>query len=455
MTTYNTLIKEHNKNKDDIVGINEQLADIVQVNVKDFGAKGDGVTNDIESFKSAINYLSSIGGGQLIIPNTGNKYIISTSNPTILSPTRVVIGANNIHIRGIGNPTIKMNGITQTYIESIDDYLSSGRDVFTVFSFIGVKNCSVKDINFEGEWECTGYHRFASPRAKAIGFMGCEDCVVENVKGFGIMGNLVNAVNSSSVYDGVYKTCNNIKIINSVAIQCYENGFNFMGGTYNCSINNCYATQCGTNGFEGGTIGLTVTGNIFTKNKGSGIAFSGVNTTVTGNVLTENGTDSENGYGNGLQVTYSSDLSTNSGLIQNNIISKNKGFGVMLYPSVKDITIDNNIIKNNCIRNVYQYGIYVTGTSDKKISNISITNNNISDDIGNMVNAVTIGNADFVKVSNNFINMFNDKTYSVIVQSSSTNCNVIENVVNKPVVVNYSALNCTKYNNIGNSKKNN
>lgn len=28
MTTYNTLIKEHNKNKDDIVGINEQLADM-------------------------------------------------------------------------------------------------------------------------------------------------------------------------------------------------------------------------------------------------------------------------------------------------------------------------------------------------------------------------------------------------------------------------------------------
>ena len=25
MTTYNTLIKEHNKNKDDIVGINSQL----------------------------------------------------------------------------------------------------------------------------------------------------------------------------------------------------------------------------------------------------------------------------------------------------------------------------------------------------------------------------------------------------------------------------------------------
>lgn len=45
------------------------------VSVKDFGAMGDGATNDAAAFQAAIDYCNSIGGGTVLVP-AGN-YIIS------------------------------------------------------------------------------------------------------------------------------------------------------------------------------------------------------------------------------------------------------------------------------------------------------------------------------------------------------------------------------------------
>src|SRR5699024_2105772 len=102
-----------------------------------FNLSPDGVSDDTAIFQQAINYLGSIGGGTLIIPKMANDYTLVASNPTVSNPKRILINKDNIHIEGVGKPVIQMKGITKAYIDSINDISSSGRDVFTVFAFVG------------------------------------------------------------------------------------------------------------------------------------------------------------------------------------------------------------------------------------------------------------------------------------------------------------------------------
>jgi hypothetical protein len=54
-----------------------RFADVV--NVKDFGAVGDGVADDTIAIQSALNYCYSTGGGIVHLPPTGNAYRITDS----------------------------------------------------------------------------------------------------------------------------------------------------------------------------------------------------------------------------------------------------------------------------------------------------------------------------------------------------------------------------------------
>src|SRR5699024_2399562 len=54
--------------------VTAQLAQIVTVNVKQMGAKGDGVTDDYEALRSSYNLINQHGGGTLLFP-PGTYYI--------------------------------------------------------------------------------------------------------------------------------------------------------------------------------------------------------------------------------------------------------------------------------------------------------------------------------------------------------------------------------------------
>jgi hypothetical protein len=60
-------------------------------NVKAYGAKGDGVTDDSAAFASALAALPSTGGA-LLIPPTGNSYVLSSARLAVLTSNILISG---------------------------------------------------------------------------------------------------------------------------------------------------------------------------------------------------------------------------------------------------------------------------------------------------------------------------------------------------------------------------
>lgn len=72
------------------------------VSVKDFGAKGDGVTNDTVAFKAAGEYITAAGGGELIIPP--GSYVVGS---------QTFAGANGLGYAYLASDIIKIVNCTK------------------------------------------------------------------------------------------------------------------------------------------------------------------------------------------------------------------------------------------------------------------------------------------------------------------------------------------------------
>ena len=118
------------------------------VSVKDFGAKGDGTTNDTTAFQNALTYLS--GGGELYIPS-GTYIYTTTLNMSIKGLT----------VRGCGKTSLLQFNGTGNCIEIKAADLASTKTAVTLDNFWVSGNVNATNgiyINYWTNWTLNDIH---------------------------------------------------------------------------------------------------------------------------------------------------------------------------------------------------------------------------------------------------------------------------------------------------------
>jgi hypothetical protein len=157
-----------------------------RINVKDFGAAGNGYTDDTNAFQLAIDQASKNGGGNVYIP--AGTYIL---NSFYLKSSVKLIGENRELV------TLKLtdnaNDQEQTRLLNIND----------------VKNVKVQNITFDGNYE---KHKKGIEHMHAVFIWDSNNVVIDNCR-------MQNAVGDGISVTGSKKASNNVTLSNNILIN--------------------------------------------------------------------------------------------------------------------------------------------------------------------------------------------------------------------------------------------
>jgi len=309
------------------------------VNVKWFGAKGDGATDDTTSIQNAINY-SSINIEYLDI-SYGVYYVnkITYNDPTNLFSERgkttygILFLKDNTRITGNGTLKVGDNIINQSFTYSADinsgvylNYEMPGTKGFQLFVSSNATNVLVSNLTID----LNGYNNKSqgvnafdnSMQMSAFSLSGMTDGVLQGLTIKDAPGSQVISISN---------TCNNITIKDNILIDC-----GFLDGT---------------------NTDLPDHSSIYTE---------GTNTHICGNTLKQTYQYVLSGGGTPIEIH-------NSATVENNTIVKYASCGVIS----ASIPNGNFLVKDNTYKDISFLGfdMYCSGNYNM---NCKIENNNVS-----------------------------------------------------------------------------
>lgn len=269
------------------------------ISVKDFGAVGDGVTDDTAAIQSAYDFLVSQGGGTLRLPSG----IYKCNSSIIFTGTDTDQNSAKIFIRGDGNLSTILDFSTSTVGSDGVQITGAGRINLQGFTVKDAKNYGINVNAGQNPGDATYVSRFT-----------LRDIVVTGSTSHGI--RLANA------YMGLLE---NIESRNNGG-----DGFHFAGNHTSITVIRCWGGGDGVYPDGGNSgIGWFINGMIYSKfigcaadwNTGSGYKIYNCNSVSFDNC------GSESNGGEGFFVESSTQFSTGSPVTGINAVSFNGCLG--------------------------------------------------------------------------------------------------------------------------------
>lgn len=419
--------------------VSEKLRE--QVSPEDFGAVGDGTTNDAAAFNAAINHLAANGGG-VIRGVPGKIYGISAAS--ISSGIRLKSGVY-LHMHGAKIKAIGANSAEYRLIWIQEDSncgviggeiegdraanTASGEQGHGIYIILDCTNITVQGVTIRdcfGDGIYTGRlcnnvrilnNNITNNRRNNVSVVSSSNVLID--------GNEISNANGTSPEAGIDiepnvsdATSYNVIITNNRIYGNAQQGIDFPAPPptpliENAIVANNHIYNNGAAGIKASYIKhITIDANHIYGNAGGGIVDSAALATsmvIQGNTIYNNTGTAIDGFVSNAKIT-------------GNVISNHTGWGIR-WKFGQHVTIaDNNVldcgedgilyeraynsaISGNVIKNTQKHGIWITGTSVSSVTRsrkMTIANNTVA-----------------------FAGLLTDNTYSGIYLDSFTNTSVV------------------------------
>jgi Pectate lyase superfamily protein len=277
------------------------------VNVKTFGAVGDGVTDDTAAFNGALASLTTAAGGRCLVPQ-GTYLISAITNPAITSHV-----TSNVHLVGVGRGAsiLKVAGMPLgnfLWCEgdnwSVEDLTIDMQDYFTKFPgfaavvAIGnnwrITNCAIIKIGRLGINAKGGTNAYIEGNliTKTVATPLNNSAILGVVDARGHLPENMHIIDNACVNSAIYFNGKN-SIIARNRVNGSGCGTNICTGVHSDAVsiisNVCSGghgideNKCYVSGFELWAPNSVIANNTSHNNDGAGIAMGGNNCIVIGN----------------------------------------------------------------------------------------------------------------------------------------------------------------------------